>query len=105
MYRRAGAGESVAAVAGDSRGRCDLCGTDGMKSLTEHAKRVFRVTSAVILILIAAFLGFVPMIPGWPLALAGLSILAVDFVWAARLKAKLREKTTKVVNKVRRKET
>ncbi len=69
--------------------------------IIHHGKRVARITAAVILILIAAVLGFVPGIPGWPLALAGLSILAVDFVWAHRLKTKLTETANKVANKVR----
>jgi hypothetical protein len=71
-----------------------------MKRVVHHAKRVIRITAGVVLILIAALLGFVPGIPGWPLAFVGLSILAIDFVWAHRLKTKLQDQAGKVVNRV-----
>jgi hypothetical protein len=73
--------------------------------IVHHSKRVARVAAGVTLILIAAVLGFVPGIPGWPLALAGLSILAVDFVWAHRLKTKIKDSAAKVVERVRGKKT
>ena len=72
-----------------------------MAWLIHHTKRVVRITTAVILLLIAAFLGFVPGIPGWPLALVALSILAVDFVWAHRLKTKIQDAAKNAVDKMR----
>jgi hypothetical protein len=76
-----------------------------MKQVVEHTKRVIRIVTAVVLIVVAALLGFVPGIPGWPLALAGLSLLAVDFVWAHRLKMKLKDGAGKLYDKVRGKKS
>jgi len=72
-----------------------------MAWLIQHTKRAVRIATAVILLLIATCLGFVPGIPGWPLALVALSILAVDFVWAHNLKMKIRDHTKKVMDKIR----
>lgn len=72
------------------------------KWIVNHGKRIARITSGIILIL----LGLLLMIPGIPgpgflVVFAGLSVLAVDFVWAHRLKTKLKEGASKVVDKVR----
>ena len=72
-----------------------------MRWLIHHGKRVLRITAGVALILIAALLGFIPGIPGWPLALVGLSILAVDFVWARRLKRQIKSRAGRALRKVR----
>jgi hypothetical protein len=50
-----------------------------------HAKRLVKIVFAFTLLLIALILGFVPGIPGWPLAIVGLTILAAEYVWARRL--------------------
>jgi uncharacterized protein (TIGR02611 family) len=73
-----------------------------MKWLIHHTKRVLRITSGIVLLV----LGLVLMIPGVPgpgfvLVFLGLSVLAVDFVWAHRLKTHLKTQTDKVVNKMR----
>ena len=70
--------------------------------IVHHGKRIARITSCVVLILVGLFL----MIPGIPgpgilVVFAGLSILAVDFVWAHRLKTKMKETGRKMVDKVR----
>ena len=70
--------------------------------ILNHGKRIARITSGAILILVGLFL----MIPGIPgpgilVVFAGLSILAVDFVWAHRLKTKMKETGRKMVDKVR----
>jgi len=73
-----------------------------MKWLIHHAKRVLRITSGIVLLV----LGVIMMVPGVPgpgllLIFFGLSILAVDFVWAHRLKTHLKTQTDKVVAKFR----
>jgi tellurite resistance protein TerC len=73
-----------------------------MKWLIHHAKRVLRITSGVVLLVVGLFF----MIPGVPgpgflVVILGLSILAVDFVWAHRLKTHLKDQAGKVVDKVR----
>jgi uncharacterized protein (TIGR02611 family) len=73
-----------------------------MKRVVHHAKRVIRVTAGIVIVIT----GLIMSIPGVPgpgllVAFAGLSILAIDFVWAHRLKTKLQDQAGKVVNRVR----
>jgi hypothetical protein len=73
-----------------------------MNRLVHHTKRVFRITGGFLLLLI----GLIMMIPGIPgpgflLILAGLSILAVDYVWAHRLNTYLKGNASKAMGKVR----
>ena len=75
-----------------------------MNWFLQHAKRIARITAGVVLLLVGLFL----MIPGVPgpgllVVFAGLSVLAVDFVWAHRLKTKMKDSATRIINKVRRK--
>ena len=75
-----------------------------MKWLIHHTKRVLRITGGILLLI----LGLIMMVPGIPgpgflLILLGLSILAVDFVWAHHLNTYLRSKADKVVSSVRKK--
>jgi tellurite resistance protein TerC len=70
--------------------------------LVRHGKRLARITAGVVVL--AA--GVVLMLPGVPgpgfvLVFVGLSILAVDFVWARRLKGQLQQQAGRVVNRVR----
>ncbi|HEX9816296.1 MAG TPA: PGPGW domain-containing protein [Candidatus Thermoplasmatota archaeon] len=51
----------------------------------KRAWRLIKIVFAFTIIVFAFLLGFVPGIPGWPLALFGLSMLAAEFVWARRL--------------------
>ena len=51
-----------------------------MKWVVHHGMKVVRVTGGIAVILIGMGLGFVPGIPGFPLVLLGLTILAIDFV-------------------------
>ena len=74
-----------------------------MKWVLHNGMKIVRITAGVAIILIGMGLGFVPGIPGFPLVFLGLTILAVDFVWARRLKQRLKEEATRVVDKVRRK--
>ncbi len=72
--------------------------------IAHHGKRVVRIIAGIIVIIA----GLVLMIPGVPgpgflVLFAGLSILAIDFVWAHRLKTSIQNGAGKVVNKVRRK--
>ena len=73
-----------------------------MKWLIHHTKRVLRITSGIVLLVV----GVIMMIPGVPgpgflAVILGLSILAVDFVWAHRLKTHLKDQAGKMVDKVR----
>ena len=73
-----------------------------MKGLVYHTKRVLRITSGFVLLAV----GLILMLPGVPgpgivLVVAGLSVLAVDFVWAHRLKTHLKDRFDKVLTKVR----
>lgn len=72
-----------------------------MKWIMHHAMKIIRVTGGIAVILIGMGLGFVPGIPGFPLVLLGLTILAIDFVWARRLKTHLKGQADKVMDKVR----
>ena len=70
--------------------------------ILDHGKRIARIAAGAVLIIAGLFL----MIPGVPgpgfiVVFAGLSILAVDFVWAHRLKTKMKETAGKMVDKVR----
>lgn len=73
-----------------------------MKWLIHHGKRFARITAGVVVI----GLGIVLSIPGVPgpgllLVFAGLSILAIDFVWAHRLKTKMHDTARSAMDKVR----
>ena len=74
-----------------------------MNRLIHHAKRVLRITSGILL-LVAGLILMIPGIPGpgFLLILLGLSILAVDYVWAHRLNTYLKAKAGKVVSTVRK---
>ncbi len=73
-----------------------------MHPLLHHGKRLLRITSGVIVVIV----GLIMMIPGVPgpglvVVFLGLSILAVDFVWAHRLRERMKDTARKVVDKVR----
>jgi len=76
-----------------------------MKRVVHHAKRVIRITAGIVIVIT----GLIMSIPGVPgpgllVVFAGLSILAIDFVWAHRLKTKLQDQAGKIVDKVRGRE-
>jgi len=73
-----------------------------MDWMIQHAKRIARITAGVI-VLIAGLIMVIPGVPGPGLLVIfiGLSILAVDFVWAHRLKTKIQDTTKAAVDKVR----
>src|ERR1041385_220895 len=102
MHRRAGAGQIAGAVASGDRSRRNLSCAGRMKRLLEHTKRIIRITGGIVVIVLGIILS-VPGVPGPGLLVifAGLSILAVDFVWAHRLKTKMKDTAVKVVDKVR----
>lgn len=77
-----------------------------MRWLFEHVKRIIRITAGVV-VLLAGIVLMVPGIPGpgFVLVFLGLSILAMDFVWAHRLKTKMKDTAGMVVDKVRGKPT
>jgi uncharacterized protein len=69
--------------------------------IAHHGKRAARITAGFFLLLVGVIFGFLPVLQGWPFVLAGLAILSVDFVWAHKLKTKIRDTAGKVVDKVR----
>jgi len=75
-----------------------------MDWMIHHAKRIARITAGVVVLIIGILMA-VPGVPGPGLLVIfiGLSILAVDFVWAHRLKKKLQDTARSAVDKVRRK--
>jgi len=76
-----------------------------MNHVVHHAKRTMRITAGIVIVIVGLILS-IPGVPGPGLLMvfAGLSILAIDFVWAHRLKKKLQDQAGKVVNKVRGKD-
>jgi membrane protein implicated in regulation of membrane protease activity len=70
--------------------------------IIHHGKRAARIASGVILLIVGAILA-IPGVPGPGLLVmfAGLSILAVDFVWAHRLKTRIKDGAGKMYDKVR----
>ena len=73
-----------------------------MKWLIHHTKRTLRITGGAVL-LVAGLFFMIPGVPGpgFVLVILGLSILAVDFVWAHRLKTHLKDQADKVVAKIK----
>jgi hypothetical protein len=73
-----------------------------MKWLIHHGKRVARITAGLALLLVGLIMA-VPGVPGPGLVVMfiGLSILAVDFVWAHHLKTKIRDTVRNAVDKMR----
>jgi uncharacterized protein (TIGR02611 family) len=73
-----------------------------MNWLIHHTKRVLRIASGILLLVAGLFL-MIPGIPGpgFLLIFLGLSILAVDFVWAHQLNKYLKSKASEIASKVR----
>jgi uncharacterized protein (TIGR02611 family) len=73
-----------------------------MKWVVHHAKRVLRITGGIAVVIVGVILS-IPGVPGPGLLVifAGLSILAIDFVWAHRLKTRIQNQAGKMVDKVR----
>ena len=73
-----------------------------LKRLIHHGKRVVRITGGIVVLVVGLILA-IPGVPGpgFVFLFLGLSILAMDFVWAHRLKTKLQDQAGKVVRKVR----
>ncbi len=73
-----------------------------MNWLIHHAKRVVRITAGIVVV-IAGVIMAIPGVPGPGLLtiFLGLSILAVDFVWAHKLKTKMQDTAKNAVDKVR----
>ena len=53
--------------------------------------RIILGAAGGILLLVGLLGWFLPLMPGWPFVIAGLAILAGEFVWARRLLDKARE--------------
>ena len=73
-----------------------------MRWLIHHSKRAARVTSGVVVLIFGLILS-IPGVPGpgFVFIFLGLSILAVDFVWARRLKGHLKHHAGNVVRRMR----
>jgi tellurite resistance protein TerC len=63
---------------------------------------MIRITGGIVVLLVGIVLS-VPGVPGpgFVFIFLGLSILAIDFVWAHRLKTKLHDQAGKLFRKVR----
>jgi len=64
-------------------------------------KRILRESGAWLLILIGVAGCVLPVIPGIPLLIGGLAILAVDRPWAARLLERVKEKWQQAKDRVK----
>ena len=73
-----------------------------MKWIIQHAKRILRITAGITLLSVGLFLA-IPGVPGPGLLVifAGLSVLAIDFVWAHRVKTKMQDSAKKAVARLR----
>ena len=73
-----------------------------MKWLIHHTKRVLRIIAGIVVLIVGLIMA-IPGVPGPGLVVIfiGLSILAVDFVWAHRIKTKIEHQAGKVIKKVR----
>jgi hypothetical protein len=70
--------------------------------LTRRGKRIARISTGVILLVAGAVLS-VPGVPGPGIVVIflGLSLLAADFIWARRLKEKMKSTAETIVEKVK----
>ena len=73
-----------------------------MKQLIHHGKRIARIIAGFTTLLFGLILA-IPGVPGpgFVFIIVGLSILAVDFAWAHRLKTNLKDQAERVVNRMR----
>jgi tellurite resistance protein TerC len=71
-----------------------------MKWLIANGMKLIRITAGLAVLLVGIGLLVLPG-PGIPLILVGLTILAVDFVWARRLKTKIHDTARNAYDKVR----
>ncbi len=74
-----------------------------MKAVTREALRWARIIAGFVLMITAFALGFVPGIPGFPLALVGLALLATEFLWAKKLNEWVKVKVKASVAKMKSK--
>lgn len=58
--------------------------------------RIALVTVGGLLFFIGILGWFLPLMPGWPLVIAGLAILAGEFVWARRLLDGVKERLARL---------
>ncbi len=72
-----------------------------MNRVARESLRWMRVIVGFILMIGAFALGFVPGIPGFPLALIGLALLATEFLWARRLNDWVKAKVRASLDKAR----
>ena len=70
-----------------------------MDWMMRNGIKLARIVAGLALLLVGIGLLVLPG-PGIPLILVGLTFLAVDFVWARRIKMKIQETTRSAVNKV-----
>jgi len=69
--------------------------------LARSGKRI-AVTIAGVVVLLLGIAGLaLPVLPGWLLIIAGLAILATEYVWAQRLLRRARETAAQAAAKVR----
>ncbi len=71
-----------------------------MQWVLKHGMKIIRIVAGLAILIVGVGLLFLPG-PGIPLVLVGLTILAVDFVWARRLKKRLQDEARKAMDKFR----
>ena len=65
--------------------------------------RILISAAGGILLLVGLLGWFLPLMPGWPFVIAGLAILAGEFVWARRLLDRAREQLGRMTGRRSRK--
>jgi len=65
----------------------------------EQVRRVFRIVAGFTLLLVGVVMLVTPG-PGWVVIFLGLGLLAVEFVWARRLKARIQREAERAYNAV-----
>lgn len=77
-----------------------------MKKILRFGWVLLVDTIAVLLLLTALAIGWLPATPGIPIALAGLGLLAINHEWAnlilLRIKSEARKQYTKVKHKLKK---
>ena len=65
----------------------------------EQVRRVFRIVAGFTLLLVGVVMLVTPG-PGWVVIFLGLGLLAVEFVWARRLKGRIQREAERAYNAV-----
>jgi len=75
--------------------------------MQDHSQRPLVIRIALVAVggisLVIGLIGwFLPLMPGWPFVIAGLAILAGEFVWARKLLDEARSRLNRMKRRVSR---